>query len=515
MTEKNAPRLSRATVPARRAQPGRTGIVHLGLGNFHRAHLAVYTDAALDLEDGPWGIAGVASRSRGVVQAMHDQDLLYTVLTVDPEGARLHVTGAHSDALVAADDPGRVVRAIAAPDTRIVSITVTEAGYTMSPTTGGLDLDHPAIRHDLAGGPPRSTIGQIVRGLQARLDTGGAPITVLSCDNLAGNGRRTAALVQEFAAALPAAEATALAPLIQTQVAFPNSMVDRIVPSTAAAHRKVVRSLTGLTDAIPVPAEPFSMWVVEDMFPAGRPRWEDTGVVFSDEVEGYEQLKLRLLNGTHSLIAYLGALAGHATIPAAFADDRIRAAAERVLWDEYLPSVDVPREVSAREYAEALFRRWQNTALGHRTSQVGSDGSVKLPQRVTEPLLRGHETGVIPQHIALTVAAFLACRTAGGGWDPGPHAAAMSDDAAPWLAQVGSQARDGHDIARTVFEDGRIFGENLGAASDVVDRVGELLEIIRRHGPYAAADEAGAATTAAATAATASGATAATLGSAS
>lgn len=468
------------------------GIVHLGFGNFHRAHQAVYTDAAVRAHGGDWGIVGVASSSRRVVDAVRAQDHLYTVMTIAPDGAQCQVPRVHTDTLVAAEQTDRVVAQIAAAQTRIVTLTVTEHGYSFSPTTGGINLDDPLIRHDLSTPEqPRTTIGQIVRGLQARMLGAGTRLSVLSCDNLAGNGDRTRAIVTDFIAQLPPAEARDLQPWVAEQVTFPNSMVDRIAPATTDAHREQVAQLTGYRDAVPVPAEPFTMWVIEDHFAAGRPHWEAGGATFSDEVELYEQMKLRLLNGTHSLIAYLGALSGRATIPASVAQSTIAEAAHGILAGEYLPTLRMPSGVSAVEYEQALFDRWSNTGLGHRTSQVGSDGSVKLPQRIHAPALHALDQGAMPQYLALSVAAYLACVTPVDGFDPGAHARAMSDPARPRLAVLAAQSGTGRALARAVFERGRIFPEDLCARTDFVDRVGDYLEIITTAGIDAAIGEAG------------------------
>lgn len=320
MTTTDLPTLNSRTVAAssllHRRALAETGIVHLGLGNFHRAHQAVYTAAALDHTDGPWGILGVASRSAAVADALRAQDFRYGVVEISPTGSRVTIPAVHTGALVAAQQPDAVLDAVAAPATRIVSLTVTEHGYTFSPRTGHLDTDHDGIRSDLRGeAPPRTTIGLIVRGLQRRLRSHATPVTVLSCDNLAGNGGQTGRLVREFTEALPTAERDELLPWLADAVTFPNTMVDRIVPATTDAYRRTVADRLGLRDEVPVAAEPFTMWVLEDRFAAGRPGWEHGGALFTEDVEPYELLKLRLLNGTHSLIAYLGALDGRATIP--------------------------------------------------------------------------------------------------------------------------------------------------------------------------------------------------------
>lgn len=486
------PPLSAATSGIlRRAAPA-PGIVHLGLGNFHRAHQAVYTDAAVAAHGGDWGIIGVASRSSTIPNAMHAQDMLYTVVEISPAGATYSVPRVHTDAFTAAANPDRVVTAIGDTGTRIVSLTVTENGYNYTPATGALNLQDPAIRHDLAHpDSPQSPIGQIVRGLQHRSRNHGEPVTILSCDNLADNGHHTQRLVREFASLLPPAEASEALDFIDGRTSFPSSMVDRIVPATTDRYRSLVASQRGYTDRIPVPAEPFSMWIVEDNFIAGRPTWEAGGAVFSDEVAGYEQLKVRLLNGTHSLIAYLGALTGAATIPESVSHPSIELAARSVLRNEYLPTVAVPRDVDVDAYEEELFTRWRNTALGHRTSQVGSDGSVKLRQRIPLPALQMLDDGGMPHLLALTTAAYLACIAPLSGFDPGPQAHAMQDPARGLLAGLAAGSRSGRDLARKVIGDHHLLGEELAGRDGFILRTGEFIDIIHSAGPLAAIADVG------------------------
>lgn len=489
-----AVRLNRSTVPAaalvHRRRDLQTGIVHLGLGNFHRAHQAVYTAAALAVEDGPWGIVGIANRSRSVVDAMTAQDLLYSVVEVAPGNSRVTVPGVHTRVLVADDDPGVVVDQIATATTRLVTLTVTEHGYTFSADTGALDTGSPAVRHDLAdASSPMTTVGRIARGLIARARTHGAPISVLSCDNLLGNGRRTEELVREFIRlADPGADETLT--WMDTRVTFPNSMVDRIVPSGGGVYNAKASRALGVTDEIAVPAEPFTMWVMEDRFAAGRPAWEAGGATFTADVEPYELLKVRLLNGTHSLIAYLGALDGRATIPESVAQPFIESAARRVLLGDYLPTVTVPAGMNTDRYISELFERWSNTALGHRTAQVGSDGSVKLAQRIPIPARFHLNAGRTPRHLALTVAAYLCCVAPLPGFDPGPHAAAMTDPARPRLAVLAARANSTREFVYAVLTDGGLFPKELAEEDDFVQATTEFVDIIIAYGPRAAAAEA-------------------------
>lgn len=493
MNPSSIPQLSAALpgILRRNAAPA-PGIVHLGLGNFHRAHQAVYTDAAVTAHGGDWGIIGVSSRSSTVPDAMRAQDMLYTVVEISPEGSKFSVPQVHTDAFTAANNPARVLQVIGDATTSIVSLTVTENGYHYTPASGSLNLQDPAIRHDLENaGTPQTPIGQTVRGLQRRARTHAQPVTILSCDNLADNGHHTERLIKEFASQLSPAEATETLAFIDTCTSFPSSMVDRIVPATTEHYRNLVTAQAGYTDRIPVPAEPFTMWIVEDSFIAGRPAWEAGGAVFSNDVAGYEQLKVRLLNGTHSLIAYLGALSGAVTIPDSVTHIPIELAARSVLRNEYLPSVSVPAGVDVDAYEEQLFSRWRNTALGHRTSQVGSDGSVKLRQRIPLPALQMLETGHMPHLLALTTAAYLTCIAPLSGFDPGPQAAAMEDPARALLATLAAQSHSGQDLAELVLAEHHLLGEELAGQTGFIKRTGELIDTLHAHGTIAAIADAG------------------------
>ena len=354
-----------------------TGIVHLGLGNFHRAHAAVYTAHALAAEPGEWGDCGVygfANRSHDVVSAMRAQDGRYSILELSDQGRRAGVIDVHRSLGVLADDPEGFVAAIADPAHRILTLTVSEVGYCRSARTGTLDVERDDVRSDIADPThPRSTIGLIARGLAVRAASG-APITVLSCDNLQSNGRATRAVLTEFLHA--SAASGDVLNFVDNHVTFPNSMVDRLVPGTTAQTVADVAGLMHVDDRCPVPAEDFTMWVLEDHFAAGRPASDRAGAIMSDEVEAYELVKLRLLNGSHSLIAYLGLLDGHPTIADAWAQGFVRDAVRACIANEYLPSITLPRGFDVDVYVDSLSHRWANSALGHRTSQVCTDGSV-------------------------------------------------------------------------------------------------------------------------------------------
>lgn len=467
------------------AAPQRTGIVHFGLGNFHRAHLAVYTAKALAEEPGDWGVVGIANRSHRVVDAMEAQEHLYSILTLDPAGEEVGVVDVHRRTFVAAEDGPQVLEAIADPAHKILTLTISEAGYHLNSRTNELETSSPDIAADLANpGEPKTPLGLIAEGLVRRFEANQAPITVLSCDNLVSNGNTTKAAVGQYLEASGASEA--MRAWLAENVTFPNAMVDRIVPGPTDDTKAAVERILGVEDACPVPAERFTMWVIQDHFAAGRPKWEAGGAIFTEEVEKYELVKLRLLNGSHSLIAYLGALDGRDTIPASraqqFVADCVRAAIE----NEYLPSIPLPDGFDAPAYIESLFDRWNNTALGDKTFRVGSDGSTKLVQRVPEPAVLMLDRGEVPQQLALTVAGWICCVVPPAGFQPGPIADAMAEPAKERLLAATQDATDVRSHVTAIMTGG-FFPDALAAHPEFTDRVVEFCEAIVNDGVRAAA----------------------------
>jgi len=363
----------------------RAGIVHLGLGAFARGHLAAVNEAAIHASGDPrWGICGVSLRQADTRDALAPQDGLYTLAlrSSDAEGrpqARLAVIGCLLETLVAPEDPQAVLARIASPYTRIVSLTVTEKGYCHDPASGALNLAHPDIVHDL-GQPlaPRSTIGFLVWGLQRRRAAGLGPVTLLSLDNLPSNGHLLRGLVLAFAAQVDAR----LAEWIGQACTFPCSMVDRIVPRTTDEDRAAVAQALGMTDAWPVQAEPFLEWVVEDHFAADRPDWAAGGARFAAEAAPFETLKLRMVNGAHSALAYLSVMAGWATVDQAVAQPALRRYLADLMRTEIAPTLPALPGLDLAAYQERLLQRYANPALRHQTRQIAMDGSQKMPQRL-------------------------------------------------------------------------------------------------------------------------------------
>jgi fructuronate reductase len=380
-------RLSNASLdqvpgPVRRPAYDRTavtpGIVHLGIGAFHRAHQAVVIDDLLGTGPQNWGIIGANLRSADTRDALAPQDSLYTVAVLSGAGTAHRVVGSILDTLVAPENPEQLIARLADPATRIVSLTITEKGYCHIPQTGELDEAHPDIIHDLKHpDAPRSAAGFILAALARRKAAGIAPFTVLSCDNLPANGATTARILNRFAAL----RSPELGRWVAGEVAYPSTMVDRIVPATTDADRAAVAKALGLTDAWPVVTEPFTQWVVEDKFPGGRPDFAAAGVQFVADVAPFEHMKLRLLNASHSALAYLGYLAGYETIAATMADSHFTALARKVM-NEAAATLAMPEGTDLGSYIASLLDRFSNPALHHLTQQIAMDGSQKLPQRL-------------------------------------------------------------------------------------------------------------------------------------
>ena len=373
-------------------------IVHLGLGAFHRAHQAYFTEAVLAAGDLSWGIVGAGMQSSGMRDALAPQDNLYVLSEVGADSERLSVIGAIVDVVGGAEDSekARLLAKMSDASTRIVSLTVTEKGYYLDMATGQLQLQNPAIAGDLARpGQPKTLLGLIVAALRQRKAAGILPFTVLSCDNLPNNGKLARAAVVAYARELDAG----LAAWIEAEVSFPCTMVDRITPATTDADRAQLNAKLGLEDAWPVMTEQFVQWVIEDKFTMGRPDWTIGGAVFSDEIERWESMKLRCLNGAHSTLAYLGQLTGRETVSEAMESGLITEELDR-LWAENRAVLHAPKGVDPASYIEQLKRRFRNPALKHKTAQIASDGSQKLPQRLLAPLRERQEKGLSSPAIA-------------------------------------------------------------------------------------------------------------------
>ena len=378
------------------------GIVHFGPGAFHRAHQAAYLDALL-ASDPRWGICGVSLKSPGVRDALVPQDGLYTLVQLDAE-TRLQVIGSLREVLVASEAPQAVLARLANPATRLVTLTVTEKGYCLD-SSGSIEMSHADIAHDIAqnGAPPRSVIGWLTAGLKARRSASLPPFTVLSCDNLTDNGAKLARAVAAFARATD----PALADWIEAEVRFPSSMVDAITPATDDFLRARAAKALGLEDAWPIQREAFTQWVVEDDLGAAAPDLASVGVTLTDDVSGFERAKLRLLNGAHSTLAYLGLLKGHATVAEAMGDPILAKLLELMMLHDIIPTLTAPRGLDLPAYAAAILARFHNPAIAHKLSQIAWDGSQKLPFRLLGVITDRLAAGADIARPALGLAAWM------------------------------------------------------------------------------------------------------------
>jgi fructuronate reductase len=448
------------------------GIVHLGIGAFHRAQTAVYSDDALAQERESWGICGVSLRSADVRDRLSAQDGLYTAVEKSRAGVARRVIGSVREVLFLGDQREAIHARLAASATRIVSLTITEKGYCHDPATGALNFSHPDIEHDLAHpGEPRSAVGLIVEALASRMHRT-AGFTVLCCDNLPHNGRMVRGLVLEYANARD----PALARWIESNASFPSTMVDRIVPATTETDIADNDAALGVHDAAPVVHEPFKQWAIEDDFVAGRPAWERAGAELVRDVAPFEAMKLRLLNGSHSAFAYLGFLAGHEYIYQVAAQPDFAEFMRRFMAGEVAPSLSVPQGVDIAAYQRSLLSRFGNPALPHRTQQIAMDGSQKLPQR----LLATVRDNLAAQRpillLALAVAGWM--RYASGRDEAGGDIKVADPLAADFARIASAHRNDPPALARRFLGLRSVFGDDLPAdprfAVPVSDWLGTL-----------------------------------------
>jgi fructuronate reductase len=376
-------------------------IVHIGLGNFHRAHQVWWTGAVTD----DWEICSYTGRRPDRARALREQGCRFTLVVRGPDGDRYELITALTEA-VDGGDIEHLRRRFADPDTRLVTLTVTEAGYHLGPD-GRIDLAAAPIRADLAaladGDPPATPPGRLLSGLIARRRADAGPLAFVPCDNLSANGRALGAAMLTLAEATPD---HGLADWISTQISFVDTSVDRITPRVTEADLTGIEAATGWPDRAPVVTEPFRDWVLSGSFPGGRPAWEQAGARFVDDIEPWERRKLYLLNGAHSLLAYLGQLRGHQTVADAIADEACARAVQR-WWDEVgalltEPALDLPA------YQDQLLDRFANRAIAHNLAQIAEDAVYKLRIRVAQPALRLRRRGVAAEAAATTIAAWAA-----------------------------------------------------------------------------------------------------------
>ncbi|WP_068094537.1 mannitol dehydrogenase family protein [Novosphingobium rosa] len=435
MRRLSAATLGPAALPSYDRNAKAIGILHFGLGAFTRAHQAWYTDRAMETAGGDWMIAGVSLRSTSVGAQLNPQNGLYTLAEQASEGMSLRIIGSIAQVILAPEEPDRIAALLAAPTTHVVTFTITEKGYCRD-SQGGLDR---AIADD------SSIYRYLGQGLALRREAGATGLTLLSCDNLADNGRQLERLLLAYLNARD----PALAAWTQAHCTFPNSMVDRIVPATTQEGRQSVENELGLRDEGAVLTEPFSQWVIEDRFAGPRPAWEQVGVQIVADVTPFETAKLRMLNGAHSALAYCGLQAGHTFVHEAMGDPALRVLVEQLMRQEAAPTIEAAAGQDLDAYADALVQRFDNPTLNHRLMQIAMDGSQKIPQRWLATLEAAGQQGRPCPALLTALAAWL--RHVQG------EARLVEDPRAPELADAWrTHGREG--IARAMFGENGLMG---------------------------------------------------------
>jgi mannitol 2-dehydrogenase len=471
------PSVSSATeVPSYQRDDVSVGIVHIGVGGFHRAHQAVYLDSLLAVEEAArsFGLCGVSllPQDRKIVEVMNAQDMLYTVLVKHPNGTQqARIVGSIIGHLFAPDDPERVLTLMADPKVRIVSLTITEGGYFHDTARGTVDLDAPDLIHDAQHRQtPRTAFGYIIEGLRRRRDQGTPPFTVMSCDNLHANGDVASHVVIALATRID----PALAHWIATEVAFPNSMVDRITPRTTDDDVDAVRMITGLDDAWPVTCEPFSQWVIEDHFSGDRPAWEVVGAQLVEDVTPYELMKMRQLNAGHQTVAYPGRLLGLHYAHEAANDPTIRRLLQRYLAESAeslppLPGIDVA------EYGTSIVERFSNPQIEDSLARLSAQTSTMMATYVL-PVVRDLLNAGRPAPISIAVVACWA-HFLGGVADDGTPLEIVDHQIAGLQRRAGSQSND----PLAVIRDNPLF-HGLEGRDDFEGPFAAILEQIQANG---------------------------------
>ncbi|TQI81306.1 fructuronate reductase [Serratia fonticola] len=474
----NSPLPAETQLPRYNRNTLRSRIVHLGFGAFHRAHQALLTDRVLNLTGGDWGICEISLFGGDkLFQTLRAQDHLYTVLEKGATGNQAIVVGAvHESVHRKLEGIDAVLEKLAEPQVAIVSMTITEKGYCIEPGSGQLDLQHDAVKADLINPAQPTTVpGILVEALSRRRQRNLSAFSVLSCDNIPENGH----VVRNAVIGLAQARDQELAQWIADNVTFPSTMVDRIVPAaTPETLDEVATALGGVHDECAIACEPFIQWVVEDNFVAGRPQWEAAGVQLVHDVLPFEQMKLRMLNGSHSFLAYLGYLGGYQYINDCMADAFYRRAAHQLMLNEQAPTLQVAG-IDLAAYAAQLIERYSNPALQHRTWQIAMDGTQKLPQRMLESIRWHRQHGSNYAGLALGVAGWI--RYVGGIDDAG-QAIDIRDPMLATLQQTVQHSSDGEARVTALLALKSVFGEQLAADSEFVAEVTQAYLSLRDRG---------------------------------
>jgi fructuronate reductase len=434
------------------------GMAHIGVGAFHRCHQAEFIDDMLEACFERWGVLGINLTGPSLVDLLDPQDCLYSRTLRQDARAETRIIGALRQVIDVIDKASAeaAVAALGGPEISVATITVTEKGYCLTPSTGALDLDNPELRADVEDGfPPRTLLGLLALALERRRQTAGLPLTLISCDNVPSNGARLEAAMLKFAALRSAA----LTRWIEDWVSFPCTMVDRIVPATTLEDVDKVSGVLGAHDPAAVVGEPFRQWVIEDKFAGERPPLDIAGVLFVADSKPYEEIKMRVLNAAQSTLAHQGALVGHQFTYQAAADPVLAALTRKMLEQETSTTLPKLAGMEVAPYIDQSMARIRNTAIHHRCHQIGTDGSQKIVQRLVDPLRErlaaGQPTGLLTLAVASWIAYGLCgARRFGARWTP-------SDPYAEIVIAIGEKTSDWSELAKAVLAITSIFGRDM------------------------------------------------------
>ncbi len=460
---------------------GRPRMIHIGLGAFHRAHQALYTSELIDKEKTNWTISSInLFGSIDLVKRLREQNNVYAVLERGPKHEQLKISKAITHALhPILDGRDAVLEALADRSTAIVSLTITEKGYCIEPSSGTLDTRNPLIQDDIATPQtPKSAIGYIVEALRLRKERQQPPFTVMSCDNIQSNGDVARKAVLGYAKLID----QTLHQWIQDHVTFPNTMVDRIVPAVTPEMLTYIESKLGYTDPCAIACEPFRQWVIEDNFVNGRPNWDEIGAEFVEDVVPYEQMKLRMLNGSHSFLSYLGYLSGYKYISEAIEDKQFLKAVLNFMLAEQAPGLNLPGDVNVEQYAMLLVERFSNNNLQHATSQIAMDGSQKLPPRFCESLIHNRSHHIQTRWLELGIAAWMSYVTR---TDDNGNPIEVNDPLSNAFDTIKTDSISSRDTALQLLNLESIFSESITNDAELTNNIIEKFISIQELGAKA------------------------------
>jgi len=455
----------------------KTRIVHLGFGAFHRAHQALYTHEMLEKTQSDWGICEINLFSETLIKQLRAQQHRFLVAEKGAQETLIKEIACVKESLSPGlDGQQAVIEKMAEPQIAIVSLTITEKGYCLDHATGQLDTEHPLIQEDLLNpSQPRSAIGYIVEALRLRQARELSAFTILSCDNVQENGHHAKAAILKFAQLID----PALAQWIEKKASFPCTMVDRIVPAATPDTLSEITTLSGVTDPCAIACEPFRQWVIEDNFVQGRPDWDVAGAEFVEDVIPFEEMKLRMLNGSHSFLAYLGYLGGYPHIADTMENDDYKKVALSMMLRAQAVTLNMPNGTDVEAYAHSLIARFSNPALKHQTWQIAMDGSQKIPQRFGASLQHHLNAGSDYQSLALGIAGWMHYV---GGVDEQGQVIDVRDPLSSTFEAIYQQHKNAEDIVNALLSIDTIFSQTLRNRPHFVAHILQAYQSIKTHG---------------------------------